>query len=186
MTETSDIFTQSTRPTRSPGRLTFDLHMDIQELYTTAFGSLLVLLLGWQIARVGDALWRRSLQFIRSNLLQTLILTRKTGSSDYTVGVGVAIALLLVGNIVAVCFDLKCLHDLTERVGAVFHVNLIPLYMGTRSPVLAETIFGLTSRQHGLMHRSLGWVCLIEGLGYTLLSLASEKWTVRSYNFGVR
>lgn len=34
--------------------------MDAQELYATAFGSLLVLLLGWQIAKVGDAFWRRS------------------------------------------------------------------------------------------------------------------------------
>jgi hypothetical protein len=160
--------------------------MDTQELYATAFGSLLVLLLGWQIAKVGDALWRRSLQFIRKNLLQTLVVTRKAGSSDYAVGVGVAIALLLVGNVVAVCLDVKSLNDLTERVGAIFHVNLIPLYMGTRSPIIAETIFGLASRQHGLMHRSLGWICLIEGLGYTLLSLASEQWTIRSYNFGVR
>jgi hypothetical protein len=186
MTESSDILTQGTRPTHSPDRLPFDLVMYTQELYATAFGSLLVLLLGWQIAKVGDALWRRSVQSIRKSLLQTLIVTRKAGSSDYTVGVGVVIALLLSGNIVAVCLDVKSLHNLTERVGAVFHVNLIPLYMGTRSPVLAEKIFGLTSRQHGLMHRSLGWICLIEGLGYTLLSLASEQWTVRSYNFGVR
>jgi hypothetical protein len=160
--------------------------MDTQELYATAFGSLLVLLLGWQIAKVGDAFWRRSVQFIRKNLLQTLLVTRRAGSSDYTVGVGVAIALLLVGNIVAVCLGVESLQGLTERVRAVFHVNLVPLYMGTRAPFFADMIFGLTLRQHGLVHRALGWICLLEGLGYTLLSLASEQWTVRSYSFGVR
>jgi hypothetical protein len=160
--------------------------MDTQELYATAFGSLLVLLLGWQIAKVGDAFWRRSVQFIRKNLLQTLLVTRRAGSSNYTVGVGVAIALLLVGNIVAVCLGVESLHGLAERVRAVFHVNLVPLYVGTRAPFFANMILGLNLRQHGLMHRSLGWICLVEGLGYTLLSLASEQWTVRSYNFGVK
>jgi len=160
--------------------------MDTQELYATAFGSLLVLLLGWQIAKVGDAFWRRSVQFIRKNLLQTLLVTRRAGSSDYTVGVGVAIALLLVGNIVAVCFGVESLQGLIERVRAVFHVNLVPLYMGARAPFFADMIFGLTLRQHGLGHRALGWICLLEGLGYTLLSLASEQWTIRSYSFGVR
>jgi hypothetical protein len=112
--------------------------------------------------------------------------TRRAGSSDYTVGVGVAIVLLLVGNIVAVCLGVESLDGLAERVRAVFHVNLVPLYVGTRAPFFANMIFGLTLRQNGLMHRSLGWICLVEGFGYTLLSLASEQWTVRSYNFGVR
>lgn len=160
--------------------------MDTQELYATAFGSLLFLLLGWQIAKVGDAFWRRGVQFIRKNLLQTLLVTRRAGSTDYTVGVGVAIALLFVGNIVAVCLSVESLQGLTERVRAVFHVNLVPLYMGTRAPFFADMIFGLTLRQHGLVHRGLGWICLLEGLGYNLLSLASEQWTVRSYSFGVR
>lgn len=126
------------------------------------------------------------MQFIRKNLLQTLLVTRRAGSSDYTVGVGVAIALLLVGNIVAVCLGVESLQALTERVRAVFHVNLVPLYMGTRAPFFADMVFGLTLRQHGLVHRALGWICLLEGLGYTLLSLASEQWTVRSHSFGVR
>ena len=77
------------RPTRDidPPRLSSPI--DTQELYTTAFGSLLVLLLSWQIAKVGDVFWRRSVQFIRKNLLQTLLVTRRAGSSDYTVDVGV-------------------------------------------------------------------------------------------------
>ena len=113
-------------------------------------------------------------------------MTRRAGSSDYTVGVGVAIALLLVGNIVAVCLSVESLHGLAKRVRAIFYMNLVPMYMGTRAPFFANMIFGLNLRQYGLMHRSLGWICLVEGLGYTLLSLASEQWTVRSYNFGVR
>ena len=160
--------------------------MDTQELYATAFGSLLVLLLGWQIAKVGDVFWKRSVQFIRKNLLQMLLVTRRAGSSDYTVDVGVAIVLLLVGNIVALRLGVEGMHGLRERLRAIFHVNLVPLYVGTRAPFFANMIFGLNLRQHGLMHRSLGWVCLVEGLGYTLLSLASEQWTVRSYNFGVQ
>jgi hypothetical protein len=72
--------------------------------------------------------------------------TRRIGSSDYTVGVGVAIALLLVGNIVAVCLGVESLHGLAERVQAVFYVNLVPLYMGTRALFFANMIFGLTLR----------------------------------------
>jgi hypothetical protein len=121
--------------------------MDTQELYATAFGSLLVLLLGWQIAKVGDAFWRRNVQFIRKNLLQTLLVTRRAGSSDYTVGVGVAIALLLVGNIVAVCLGVESLHGLAERVRAVFHVNLVSpnliVLEGYRIPVCCS--FGVAA-----------------------------------------
>lgn len=160
--------------------------MDTPELYAIVLGSLLVLFLGWQVARVGDVFLRRSLQLIHKNLLQTLIVTRRRGSSDYTVGIGVTIMLLFVGNIVAVCLGVKSLHDMTERVRAIFHVNLIALYIGTRTPILAETALGLTLRQYSVMHRALGWICLTEGLSYALLSLAFEQWTVRSLNFGVR
>lgn len=159
--------------------------MEVQELYATVLGSLLVFLLGWQIAKVGDAFRRRGVQVIRKNLLQTLIVTRKRGSSNYTLDAGVAILLLLVGNIIAICLHVRSLHDVTERLRAIFYVNLIPLYMDARTPILAEKAFGLTFTQHGLIHRSLGWICLIEGLGYTLLTVASEHWTVRSYNFAV-
>jgi hypothetical protein len=113
MIEISDILTRGIGATHSPDRLLFDLAMNIQELYVTAFSSLLVLLLSWQIAKVGDAFWRRSMQFTRKNILQTLIVTRKAGSSDYTVGVGLAITLLLIGNIVAICLDVKSLYDMT-------------------------------------------------------------------------
>lgn len=160
--------------------------MNIQELYTAALGSLLALLFGWQVARVGDMFRRRSVQLVRKHVLQTLIVTRQKGSSDYTVGSGVGITLLLVANVVATCLHVGNLRDLIARLKAMFHVNLIPLYIGARTPILAETIFGLTPKQHSLIHRSLGWVCLIEGLSYTFLSLASEQWTVKSYSFGVR
>ena len=96
------------------------------------------------------------MQFIRKNLLQTLLVTRRVGSSNYIVGIGVAIVLLLVGNIVALCLSVKGLHSLRERLRAIFHVNLVPLYIGTRAPFFANIIFGLDLRQHGLMHRSLG------------------------------
>lgn len=163
-----------------------DIVMDAQELYATAIGSILVLVLAWQVAKVGEALRKRSAQLIRKNLLQTLIVTRRKGSSDYTVGSGLAIVLLLVGNIVAVCLDVRGLNDMTTRLKSVFHVNLIPLFIGARTPVVSNTVFGFTLKQHSLIHRSLGWICLVEGLGYTVLSLASEQWNVKSYSFGVR
>lgn len=114
------------------------------------------------------------MQFIRKNLLQMLLVSRRAGSSDYTVGIRVAIVLLLVGNIVALCLGVEGLYGLRERLQAIFHVNLVPLYMGIRALFFANMIFSLNLRQHSLMHCSLSWVCLVEGLGYTLLSLASE------------
>lgn len=140
--------------------------MDTQELYATAFGSLLVLLLGWQIAKVGDAFWRRSVRFIRKNLLQTLLVTRRAGSSDYTVGVGVAIALLLVGNIVAVCLGFESLHGLSARLRAVFHVNLVPLYMGTRAPFFADMITSI----HLCRESTCAGTLLLESALYLLLT----------------
>lgn len=83
--------------------------------------------------------------------------------------------LLLVGNIVALRLSVEGMYGLRERLQAVFHVNLVPLYVGTRAPFFANMIFGLNLRQYGLMHCSLSWVCLVEGLRYTLLSLASEQ-----------
>jgi hypothetical protein len=71
---------------------------------------------------------------------------RRVGSSDYTVGIGIAIALLLIGNVVAICLGVESLYSLAERVRAVFYINLVPLYIGIRTLFFTNIVFGLTLR----------------------------------------
>jgi hypothetical protein len=136
--------------------------MNAEEIYATAIGSLFAVFLGWQVAIILDALRQRSMQTIRKMLLQTLVITRRKGTSDYTVASALAILLLIVGNMAVLFIGVTTLDQVSERLRAVFHINLIPLYLSARTPVLSELMFGLTYKQHSMIHRWLGWTCLLE------------------------
>jgi len=159
--------------------------MYAQEIYATAVGSLFAVFLGWQVAIIGDALRQRSMQAIRKIFVQTLVVTRRNGTSDYTVASTLAIVLLITGNLAVLFVEVADWNDMRERLRSVFHVNLIPLYVSARTPILSEFMFGLTYKQHSLIHRWIGWMCLFQGLGHNLLSLSMQQWIIKSYRFGV-
>lgn len=160
--------------------------MHVREVYTIAIGSLFVVFLGWQLAVVGDVLRRRGVKLFRKVLLQTLLVKRRKGSSNYTIGTGFIIASLCTGNIIALCVRVKDVSDVADRLRGLLHVNLIPLFLSVRTPLLSELFFGLTFQPHSLLHRLLGWICAAEGLGYTILSLLIRQWSILSTKFGVR
>ncbi|KAM0718991.1 hypothetical protein Q7P37_004896 [Cladosporium fusiforme] len=70
---------RGTRPTCASRIVANELVMDAEELYATAIGSLLVLVLGWQMARVGDAFRKRGAQLIRKNLCTNIDRDQKKG-----------------------------------------------------------------------------------------------------------
>lgn len=160
--------------------------MHVREVYTIAIGSLFVVFLAWQLAVVGDVLRRRGVRLFRKVFLQTLLVKRRKGSSNYTVGTGFIIASLCTGNIIALCVRVKNVSDIADRLRGLLHVNLIPLFLSVRTPLLSELFFGLTFQPHSLLHRLLGWICVAEGLGYTILSLLIRQWSTLSTKFGVR
>jgi hypothetical protein len=115
--------------------------MHAQEIYAIAVGSLFAIFLGWQVAIILDALRQRSTQTIRKMFLQTLVVTRRKGASDYTVASVLSILLLIAGNMAVLFVGVAGLDELSERLRAVFHINLIPLYLSARTPVLSEFMF---------------------------------------------
>lgn len=160
--------------------------MHVREVYTAAIGSLFVVFLGWQLAVIGDVLRRRGVRLFRKVFIQTLLLTRRRGSSNYSIGAGFILASLCAGNIVALCVQVDSAGDIANRLRGLLHVNLIPLFLSVRTPLLSELFLGLTFQPHSLLHRLLGWVCVAEGLGYTVLSLFVRQWSILSMEFGVR
>lgn len=159
--------------------------MENRDVYAAVIGSLFAVFLGWQLASISHTLGRHSIQLLRKIVVQTILVTRRKGSSDYTIGAALSVLLFLSGNITALSIRLRDLHELRARLQAIFHINLIPLFLSTRTPRISQTVFGLSSKQHGLLHRILGWVCVAECLGYYLLSVFLQPWPVASYEFAV-
>ncbi|KAF1826849.1 uncharacterized protein K489DRAFT_427309 [Dissoconium aciculare CBS 342.82] len=113
-----------------------------------------------------------------------MAVVRRRGSGDFSVGDGLQLIILAVGNIIA-CF-LQPDQTLQLRLGRIAIMNLIPLFLGSRSNVFAELLLGLSPHWYGLMHRWLGRIFLVEAIAHALLHLATAQWQLSLVQILVR
>jgi hypothetical protein len=103
-----------------------------------------------------------------------MAIVRRRGSGDFNVNDALQLIVLATGNVLA-CL-LQPAQGLEWRLGRVAMMNLIPLFLGSRTNVFVEILLGLSPHWRGLMYRWLGRMFLVEAVAHSLLHLAANKW----------
>ncbi|KAK3672624.1 hypothetical protein LTR78_007436 [Recurvomyces mirabilis] len=144
--------------------------------YAIALGSLLILLLSWNLAAALGHHGRPILALARKCLSQTLISVRLNGSSDVSVAAGLLIAALAAANILACVIFVKDVPTLAQRSGTLALINLVPLYLGGSRSLWINIACGVSHPVHGFAHRWIGRICLALAISHGLARLSMLEW----------
>ena len=151
--------------------------MNFEEVYAISLGSVFVVLIGWHAAEA-LLLWRRRVTgLVRKYVSQSLVVTRRNGTSNFNVAAALGVLILAAANVVACAIGVSSRPQLVRRLAVVSIVNLVPLYLGRSTSLVVNHVCGLSPTAYGILHRWLGWVCLLGALCHGLLALSLSEWT---------
>jgi hypothetical protein len=152
--------------------------MDFAELYAISLGAVFVILIGWHLAAVSIPLRRRLWNVYRQRIMYTNLVARQSGSNDFTLASAVQVLSLISLNVVACAIYVEDSVALSTRVASVALVNLVPLYLGGRTSLLANSLFGLDLPYYIMMHGWLGRICLTEALVHGIVCALKIDWNM--------
>lgn len=150
--------------------------MDTGNIYATCLGAFFALFIGWQIAAETTSLRHKATSIIRKYVGQMLVLTRPNGSGDISVGAAVGVVVLIALNAAACAFQVSSQSQLGDRLGKLAIINLVPLLLGGRTSLIANSVLGLPLSHYETLHRWIGRVCALEALAHLLLALSKKNW----------
>ncbi len=152
--------------------------MDIAAAYSIALGALLTVFIGWHLAAECTR-WRQYLlTLLRKYISQKLIVKRQNGTSDVSIGIALSIVLFVAANAIGAALSVTTIAELSHRLSMLCTINLVPLFLGGRTSILASKLCGLSLPTYGLLHRWMGRVFLCEAILHGLLELALANWTI--------
>jgi hypothetical protein len=139
--------------------------MQVVSIYLLSFVSAAAALALWKAVQLVNAPTRRIIiGFVRRKLFYTLVLRRRSSTSEISVFAFINISLLAAANIVACTLGLTNRAALAKRCGTLFLINAVPLFLGGRTSLLVDQIFRLPLSDYHLFHRWIGRICILEGL----------------------
>ncbi|KAF2680662.1 hypothetical protein K458DRAFT_445146 [Lentithecium fluviatile CBS 122367] len=145
-------------------------------IYLICLVSVLGAFILYSIWRLIDSTTRRFIfSFLRKNLLYTMVVRRRTGSSDMTVYGLLSIVLLIASNITACSLWIADRADLAKRCGTLFMINVVPLYLGGRTNFFVDRVLQLPLDQYSFLHRWMGRICVIQGLVHGIMNAATSS-----------
>ncbi len=152
--------------------------MDIAAAYSIALGALLTVFIGWHLAAECTR-WRQYLlTLLRKYISQKLIVKRQNGTSDVSIGMAFSVVLFVAANAIGAALSVTTIAELSHRLSMLCTINLVPLFFGVRTSMVASKLCGLSLPTHGLLHRWMGRVFLCEAILHGLLELALANWTI--------
>lgn len=160
--------------------------MDVGVIYSTSIGALFTLFIGWHLAAACFPWRHKAYATLQKVIGQTIIIPRQNGTSDVSVGAGLCIALLVAGNAAACAIRVHTTADLAKRTGRISAINLVPLFLGGRTSLVASRLCGLSLPRHGLLHRWLGRIFVSEAIVHAVSSLAVNGWSFSILHVVVR
>lgn len=152
--------------------------MDLVEIYSASLGAMCALLIGWNIAAATVALQHRFQSILHAHLMQN-IAKRVRGSGDYTVSVVLQIVILITANAVLSTIFVSNLDDLGVRLGIIALVNVMPLFLGGRTSLIADKVFGVSLPWYNMIHNWIGRICMMQALVHGLLRLSGMSGSAR-------
>lgn len=174
-----------TVPPGHAGVKELSLRMDVRDIYGLVVGSIFAMCIGWHLAAVGLWARQRIAVWTRKNIVQSVVFSRLRGSTDYTIAALLCIVIIVSGNIVASCYGIKDRSGLQQRLAELSAINLVPLFLAGRTMALVQNVLGLSVKQYALLHRWLGWVCILQLSCYLVITLSHPGWHIDSVYIAV-
>ncbi|WPH01233.1 Hypothetical protein R9X50_00407000 [Acrodontium crateriforme] len=121
--------------------------------------------------------WRRYiLALYRKFIVDNVLFPRWNGTSDISVGMALAISALVGSNIVVSSIGVHDSTLLSARLSKLALVNAVPLFLGGRTNLWANSICGLSLANYGVLHRWLGRIFVVQSVTHGLLRAANSSW----------
>lgn len=118
--------------------------------------------------------------FLCENMTYRLIFNRPNGSADITPLGGISLFGYISGNVVACAIGVTNVLQLTQRLGVLVTINLVPLYSGGPTGVVERSVLGLSLNNSRLAHHWIGRVCAVQALTHGLLHASTAAWAFSS------
>ncbi len=112
---------------------------------------------------VGQQALRIYVSIIRKRLCYPLLITRPRGTTNVSILDGIWIIVYCVLNAVCLAFNITNLTQLGSRSGLLFGINMIPLFLGGRTNLIADKLLRLHRARYELAHRWIGRMCFVQG-----------------------
>ncbi|PVH90463.1 hypothetical protein DM02DRAFT_665049 [Periconia macrospinosa] len=150
--------------------------MDLLFTYIVPLASVTALFICWRLWALMSITTKSKIAFfIRKVLVYTVVIRRRSTSSDTTTYGALNILLFLTANLTACLFKLSDIRHLAERCGMLLMINLVPLFLGGRTNLFIDRILRLSLDDYTLMHRWLGRVCVLLGLVHGIVNSVTSS-----------
>ncbi|KAF2194711.1 hypothetical protein K469DRAFT_706201 [Zopfia rhizophila CBS 207.26] len=150
--------------------------MQVTSIFLISLGSAVGALVVWKLCQRVNAPTRRFLfSFLRKKLIYTLVIRRSKSTSDVNVIAFLSILLVIAANITACTLKLTDRIELARRCGTLFIINVVPLYLGGRTSLVADRILRIRLSDYSLMHRWMGRICVIQGLVHGIINASTSS-----------
>jgi hypothetical protein len=152
--------------------------LEFNQYYAISIAAIWALLAIYSIGSIiSTCLYYQVRYFLLRFLLNNLLLRRRYWGS-VTFLQGILIGFYIGGNGYAMWAGWK---DLISRSGLLASINLVPLFLGGRTNLLAEFL-GVSLQSYYLMHHWVGRVAILQGLVHALLVIRRiDKWNFDTY-----
>ena len=155
-------------------------------VYTTAYVSILGLVIGWRLYRFLTARARdRVFSVLSKWLIYTVFMARVNGSSDITIFAGFVILCMVAGNVAGAVIAVKTQADFSIRLARLCITNIVVLFFGGRTNLFADRVLKLSHNNYYLVHRWIGRICVLEGVIHGMLSALQRRKPLRAIEITV-
>ena len=140
--------------------LTMDLVLIFAICIAAPFASLAL----YQAGKIiGQQAFRIYVSIIRKRLCYPLLMTRLRGTTNVSILDSMWIIFYCVVNAVCLAFNITNLAQLGSRSWMLFGINMIPLFLGGRTNLIADKMLRMHRARYELAHRWIGRMCFVQG-----------------------
>lgn len=147
--------------------------MDITIVYAISLAALFAAYVIYKLNQAIDV-YRYCRSRLRKFVLYPLVMQRFQGSHNSNIGECLILSLYFGANMFCMLFRLEK-PRLADRAGALFLINLIPLYIGQRSSILTDWLVPADVIGLSAIHHWMGRICtlhaVVHGVAHFLVSV---------------
>ena len=144
--------------------------MNTTTVYVILYSAVIAVFSIWRISKlISSQACEKLLSNIQKWTLYTLIVPRQRSTSNISLLIAFCIFLYAVANVVGFVLGLSTGIQFVQRLGYLFAINAIPLFLGRKTNLISNKVLHLLTCDYSLIHCWIGQVCVLKGVFHALL-----------------